>query len=308
MSKSRRELSIPRLVVQIGLSRRDPLSAAGIVIRDKRIRSRPGAVVLERCITWSGIGNDELFERAVLGALDIAAEQGSDTIEVVCSSSEIRQLADGSGPARAIETILESTRRFERVRFTRRPRKKLQRARQLARLATKEESTKEEDGSSVTGPTVDLFPASERSSSGRKHGRRKKGKIPGRWCWSCQRRRPNERFSDRKRARGACRECRKLGKEELDYRQAVRDMERVVSRSFPFIPRKQRKQIERFLSAPQPRVRDHAKWLIEQDARERTAYREAREAEEALFENLEIPEEPPEQLELNFMANEEIPF
>jgi hypothetical protein len=46
----------------------------------------------------------------------------------------------------------------------------------------------------------------------------------GHFCWSCERSLPNERFSGGGHARHVCRECAKLGQEELEYRQTVRDM------------------------------------------------------------------------------------
>jgi hypothetical protein len=47
-------------------------------------------------------------------------------------------------------------------------------------------------------------------------------KRRGQFCWCCGRRRPNERFSGAGHARHLCKDCQKLGAEELTYRQAVR--------------------------------------------------------------------------------------
>ena len=53
----------------------------------------------------------------------------------------------------------------------------------------------------------------------------KRRKRRGHFCWSCERVLPNERFSGRGHARHVCRQCQKLGKEELAYRSARRDIE-----------------------------------------------------------------------------------
>jgi hypothetical protein len=72
-----------------------------------------------------------------------------------------------------------------------------------------------------------------------------------------------------------CKECAKLGKEELAYRQAVRDIERLIDWS-GVVRRKQRQVFERFLSHPNERVRRYAEEVAAQDAREREAYRQQR--------------------------------
>ena len=59
--------------------------------------------------------------------------------------------------------------------------------------------------------------------------KKRKRKQPGHFCWACGRRRPNEKFSGRGHARHVCRECAKLGAEELAYRQALRNLERCMT-------------------------------------------------------------------------------
>jgi hypothetical protein len=50
----------------------------------------------------------------------------------------------------------------------------------------------------------------------------------GHFCWSCGRSRPNEQFSGRGHAHHVCRDCSKLGKAELEYRQAIRNVARAL--------------------------------------------------------------------------------
>ena len=59
--------------------------------------------------------------------------------------------------------------------------------------------------------------------------KKRERKLPGHYCWACGRRRPNEKFSGRGHARHLCRECAKLGAEELAYRQALRNLERCIT-------------------------------------------------------------------------------
>ena len=59
--------------------------------------------------------------------------------------------------------------------------------------------------------------------------KKRKRKQPGHFCWVCGRQRPNEKFSGRGHARHVCRECAKLGADELAYRQALRNLERCMT-------------------------------------------------------------------------------
>jgi len=87
--------------------------------------------------------------------------------------------------------------------------------------------------------------------------------------------RANERFSGRGHARHLCKECAKLGKEELAYRQEVRNIDRLLDWD-GFIRRRQRKSFERFLSHADARVREYAAEVAEHDARLREAHRQER--------------------------------
>ena len=92
---------------------------------------------------------------------------------------------------------------------------------------------------------------------------RRKGKKHrhGHYCWSCDRYRPNERFSGRGHARHLCRECSKLGAEELTYRQHVRNIERCLTWEGT-VRRTCRKVVERFLGHQDLRLRAWAEELL----------------------------------------------
>lgn len=94
----------------------------------------------------------------------------------------------------------------------------------------------------------------------------------GHYCWSCGRIRANERFSGRGHARHLCKECARLGKDELTYRQAVRDLERLLACG-SIIPRKKREQFRRYLHHTNERVRAYARRIEAADALERAERR-----------------------------------
>lgn len=101
----------------------------------------------------------------------------------------------------------------------------------------------------------------------------------GHFCWRCARIRSNERFSGRGHARHRCRDCAKLGTAELAYRQAIRDVDRLVDWN-GVVRRKERKSFERFLSHPDERIRLYAAEVAARDAGAREAFRQERLAEE----------------------------
>ncbi len=111
--------------------------------------------------------------------------------------------------------------------------------------------------------------------------KRKKGR--GLFCWSCQRYLPNERFSGRGHRRHLCKKCSKLGKEELEYRQAVRNIDRCLDWNGR-LRRKQRKSFERFRDHPAERVRRYVERLEASWAEEQRRWREIRRQEEAMEE------------------------
>lgn len=99
--------------------------------------------------------------------------------------------------------------------------------------------------------------------------------------------RPNEAFSGGGHARHLCKECSKLGAEELAYRQEVRNIDRLLDWD-GLIRRKTRKSFQRYLSHSNPRVRAYATEVAARDAREgaeRARQREAIEFEEGLCED-----------------------
>lgn len=112
---------------------------------------------------------------------------------------------------------------------------------------------------------------------------RKRHSSPGHFCWCCGRRRPNERFSGRNHARHLCRDCSRLGEDELVYRQHLRDIERLLGCSGR-IERKQRASFERYLSHRDPRVRAHAREIEQRQRAEAREWRAISEADELAFE------------------------
>ena len=102
---------------------------------------------------------------------------------------------------------------------------------------------------------------------------------PGHFCWACGRRRSNEKFSGRGHARHLCRDCSKLGADELAYRQALRDLERCMTWE-GIIPRKRRKSFEQFLDHKDPQIRARAAEMLEEDRAERAYQRSMRELDE----------------------------
>ena len=113
--------------------------------------------------------------------------------------------------------------------------------------------------------------------------KKRKRMQPGHFCWACGRRRPNEKFSGRGHARHLCRDCSKLGADELAYRQALRNLERCMTWE-GIIPRKRRKLFEQFLDHKDPRIRARAEEMLEEDRAERAYQRSMRELDEALPE------------------------
>ncbi len=109
--------------------------------------------------------------------------------------------------------------------------------------------------------------------------KRNKRKLSGHYCWACDRRRPNEKFSGRGHSRHLCRECAKLGAEELAYRQALRNLQQCITWG-GFIRRKRRKTFEQFLHHENPRIRALAEEIQEEEhARRRRMRVEAEIAE-----------------------------
>jgi hypothetical protein len=123
--------------------------------------------------------------------------------------------------------------------------------------------------------------------------------------------RANEKFSGRGHAQHLCKDCARLGKEELAYRQAIRDLERLVTWE-GIIPRKKRVQFRKYLEHEDERVRSYARRIEAADTRERKEQRLHRNVDELPGElvgeedtfSLEMGPWP----ELNSEDDDEMPF
>ena len=93
--------------------------------------------------------------------------------------------------------------------------------------------------------------------------------------------RANEKFSGPGHARHLCKDCARLGKEELAYRQAIRNLERLVTWE-GLIPRKKRKQFRKYLEHEDERVRTYAREIEAADASAREEQRLHQDADELL--------------------------
>jgi hypothetical protein len=111
----------------------------------------------------------------------------------------------------------------------------------------------------------------------------KRRRRRGHFCWACQRYVPNERFSGSGHARHLCRQCSRLGADELRFRQAARDIDRLLTWD-GLIRRKQRKSFERFLASPDARIRAYAETVRAHDASVREEIRQAWLADERAIE------------------------
>ena len=84
--------------------------------------------------------------------------------------------------------------------------------------------------------------------------KKQKRKRQGHYCWSCNGYLANEKFSGKGHSRHLCRNCQKLGKDELGYREALNNLGRCVGFD-GIISRRRRKQFEPFLAHADPRIR-----------------------------------------------------
>ena len=111
----------------------------------------------------------------------------------------------------------------------------------------------------------------------------KRKKLPGRYCRCCDQRRPNEHFSGRGHRKHVCKDCMKLGQEELAYRQHLRHIDRLLNGD-GIICRKNRAVFERYLSHPDPRVRGFVTALRDHSEQRRQERHE-------LFEEVQLEED-----------------
>lgn len=105
-------------------------------------------------------------------------------------------------------------------------------------------------------------------------------KRQGHFCWCCGRIRPNERFSGAGHARHLCKECQRLGTEELAYRQAVLNIDRMIQWETGRLKRKQPADFARFLRDPNPRIRQYAERVAARDSRDSQPHAEAVERDD----------------------------
>jgi hypothetical protein len=129
--------------------------------------------------------------------------------------------------------------------------------------------------------------------------------------------RPNEKFSGSGQARHLCKDCSRLGASELQHRQALRNLERLVTWD-GIIGRKKRKAFNRFLEHPDPRIRRRAEELSARDIEARDLLRYLQhedycepEDDHLEFEGAEAgegPEDSCSQYETNELDDDDIPF
>lgn len=95
-------------------------------------------------------------------------------------------------------------------------------------------------------------------------GEKSRRKHKGHYCWTCDSFRSNESFSGKGHALHLCKECSRLPADELTYRQALRDLERCITWE-GIIPRKRRRSFLMFLEHADPRIRQLALEMQEED-------------------------------------------
>ena len=105
----------------------------------------------------------------------------------------------------------------------------------------------------------------------------------GHYCWSCDRRRANEKFSGKGHTRHLCKECARLGKEELAYRQTMRDLDRLLTWN-GHIPRRNREQFRKYLNHKDERIRAYACQIEATDALNRAEQRLQQDLDDFLVE------------------------
>ncbi len=145
----------------------------------------------------------------------------------------------------------------------------------------------------------------------------RKRRKQGHFCWCCGSILPNERFSGSGHARHLCRECSKLGGSELQHRQDLRSLERLVTWE-GIIGRKKKKAFDRFLEHPDPRIRGYAEDLAVQVVKARSSLRFSEEESNCELEDNRFefegaavgasPEDLPSQNEIDAPDDDDIPF
>ncbi len=100
-------------------------------------------------------------------------------------------------------------------------------------------------------------------------GRGKRTKGRGCFCWVCERLRPSERFAAKGRQRHVCRDCARLGPDELAFRQCLRNMQGCLTLDGR-VRRGRRAAFERFLGHEDARVRGAAEQILRAEVERRS--------------------------------------
>jgi len=95
--------------------------------------------------------------------------------------------------------------------------------------------------------------------------------------------RANEKFSGKGHARHLCKDCARLGKEELAYRQTIRDLDRLLTWN-GHIPRRNREQFRKYLNHKDERIRAYARQIEATDALNRAEQRLQQDLDDFLVE------------------------
>jgi hypothetical protein len=83
-------------------------------------------------------------------------------------------------------------------------------------------------------------------------------KKSGHFCWVCGRRRPNEHFSGGGHRHHVCRTCARLGPDELAFRQAQIDIDRLFDAHGRKGHTLREKALPRFIAHANPRIAHYA--------------------------------------------------
>jgi hypothetical protein len=123
--------------------------------------------------------------------------------------------------------------------------------------------------------------------------------------------RANEKFSGKGHARHLCKDCARLGKEELAYRQSMRNLERLLTWDGR-VPHENRRQFKKYLNHENERIREFAMEIETADAWARAERRLDRALEDFLndfaAEQGIVPLEMDILSEYDHYDGEEMPF
>ena len=97
-----------------------------------------------------------------------------------------------------------------------------------------------------------------------KRRKRGSGKRRGHYCWCCRSILANERFGGKGHRQHLCKKCQRLPAEEREFRSEANNLERCITWE-GIIPRKRRRQFERFLTHPNARIRSLAEQMKKED-------------------------------------------